>query len=214
MITVAGTISADGENGEADACGPGGGDAHRDAAGGGGGGSILMVADEIDCSGGGTISVKGGDGGVADDEGGGGGDGWSKQTAGTAVFCAVTFDGGFSACSSGDGVAISQLTGVSPLVTVECGNGTKSSFEKYDDGNLVSGDGCDSSCRTEGGYSCVSLANIALNGDFELGDQNFTSDATVSAGFTPPMVNTVDFSPTVSAFATTAVVWTSMAMRK
>ena len=35
-----------------------------------------------------------------------------------------------------------------------CGNGTKAGTETCDDGNIVSGDGCSTSCTVESGYTC------------------------------------------------------------
>eukprot|EP01088_Endostelium_zonatum_P015603 TRINITY_DN3913_c0_g1_i1.p1 TRINITY_DN3913_c0_g1~~TRINITY_DN3913_c0_g1_i1.p1 ORF type:complete len:414 (-),score=139.67 TRINITY_DN3913_c0_g1_i1:71-1312(-) len=38
---------------------------------------------------------------------------------------------------------------------VACGNGLVDGTETCDDGNTVSGDGCSSTCQTEGGYNCT-----------------------------------------------------------
>ena len=52
------------------------------------------------------------------------------------------------------GVGVQTLTYVSP--THICGNGIRTSAEQCDDNNTAGGDGCDSLCRVEKGWRCVS----------------------------------------------------------
>jgi len=49
-----------------------------------------------------------------------------------------------------------SLTTASICTTV-CGDGIKTENEVCDDGNTVPGDGCDSTCQVESGWSCTSI---------------------------------------------------------
>ena len=68
-------------------------------------------------------------------------------------------------------------------VTTACGNGIISGDETCDDGNLVSGDGCSSSCSTENGWVCTGepsscntvCGNGIISGDETCDDGNLVS---------------------------------------
>ena len=50
-------------------------------------------------------------------------------------------------------------TGATHACTVSCGNGNIETGEQCDDGNLVNGDGCSSTCQIEPGFTCNTQTN-------------------------------------------------------
>jgi fibro-slime domain-containing protein len=50
-------------------------------------------------------------------------------------------------------------TGTTHACTPTCGNGSLESGEECDDGNLVNGDGCSSTCQIEPGFTCTTQTN-------------------------------------------------------
>ena len=73
----------------------------------------------------------------------------------------VCDDGGLGGCTSNcqaitPGYSCLPGSPTSPSVcTLSCGNSIIDPAETCDDGNIISGDGCSSSCSIETGYSCV-----------------------------------------------------------
>jgi cysteine-rich repeat protein len=77
----------------------------------------------------------------------------------------VNGDGCSSECTVEDGWACGGMGGGSPPDTITvslcmgiCGDGERVASEQCDDGNMLSGDGCSSSCVVEAGYECRSVA--------------------------------------------------------
>ena len=95
-----------------------------------------------------------------------------------------------------------NASGLAPLACPSCGDGKRGEPETCDDKNLISGDGCSSSCRREVGYSCPSgggpcvpvCGDGLMRGAETCDDQNTTDgdgcshDCQIEPGFTctPP----------------------------
>ncbi len=125
---------------------------------------LVLVGGGLGCQGGGTIDTGGG-GGNGGGKGGGGNGGGGGITIGTVGHGGNTGPTSVNTKNCGDGV-------------LDTGNG-----EACDDGNTVSGDGCNKLCQLEANYLCETpgqpCTNLAVCGNGYL-----TSDETCDDGNT------------------------------
>lgn len=67
-------------------------------------------------------------------------------------------------------------------VHAQCGDTVVSGMETCDDGNMMSGDGCDASCDLEPGYACFTSTtpylDVNMSGMFDAGDTDLTGVST------------------------------------
>ncbi|MEZ4327383.1 MAG: DUF4215 domain-containing protein [Polyangiales bacterium] len=67
-------------------------------------------------------------------------------------------------------------------VHAQCGDTVVSGMETCDDGNMMSGDGCDASCDLEAGYACFTSTtpylDVNMSGMFDAGDTDLTGVST------------------------------------
>ena len=126
-----------------------------------------------------TSTVVCGDGQVTGNEGCD--DGNTKNGDGCDDTCQI--EDGYGCEAGKDGVSSCM-----PVSTTKCGDGIQTADEQCDDGNVISSDGCSSTCKQEDGYSCpqpgqpCTLDTVQLCGNGVLNDKEQCDDGNQKGG--------------------------------
>ena len=173
-------VNEDGGAGGGGDLGGGSGGAGGGATGGSGGGATGGSGGGA--TGGSGGGATGGSGGGATGGSGGGAVGGGSGGGATGGSGGGAVGGGSGGGATGGGVG--DDGGVDAGPPNVCGDGLRAGAEVCDDGNVVSGDGCDASCAIEVGFTCTGAPSVCLTtcGDGLRAGAEACDDGNMSSG--------------------------------